>query len=129
MEPGAILNNSIILAVTEASQVGEARRAVTALASRLGFNETESGKVALVVTEVANNLVKHARDGVLLLRPLEREQTSGIEILALDKGPGMTDVGRCLQDGFSTAGSPGTGLGAIVRLAAFADIHSIPQAG
>ena len=123
------MHNCVVLAVTESSQVGEARRAVTALASQLGFNETESGKVALVVTELANNLVKHAREGVLLFRPLEQQQTLGIEILTMDKGPGMADVGRCLSDGFSTAGSPGTGLGAIVRLCTFTDIHSIPQVG
>jgi anti-sigma regulatory factor (Ser/Thr protein kinase) len=115
--------------VTEPSQVGEARRAAAALAARLGFGEEEAGKVALVVTEAATNLVKHANAGVILLRPLEQGGTPGVEILALDKGPGMADVNRCLRDGFSSAGTPGTGLGAITRLAAFADIHSVPEKG
>jgi anti-sigma regulatory factor (Ser/Thr protein kinase) len=115
--------------VTEPSQVGEARRAAAALAARLGFGEQEAGKVALVVTEAATNLVKHAREGVILLRPLERGGATGVELLALDRGPGTADVSRWLSDGFSTAGTSGTGLGAITRLAAFADLHSTPEKG
>jgi anti-sigma regulatory factor (Ser/Thr protein kinase) len=113
----------------EASRVGEARRAVTALAGRLGFSEAECGKAALVVTETASNLVKHAREGILVLTPLERGRAVGIEVLALDKGPGMGEMARCLRDGFSTAGTPGTGLGAILRLSAFTDIYSHPATG
>ncbi len=113
----------IAIAVTESSQVGEARRAATALAARLGFNATDQGRAALIVTEAANNIVKHARDGTILLRPGESAMI-GIEILALDKGAGILNLQRCLRDGYSTAGSPGTGLGAIVRLAATFDLHS-----
>jgi anti-sigma regulatory factor (Ser/Thr protein kinase) len=115
---------SSVLPVLEASQVGEVRRAVTALARRLGFGETEAGKVALVATEAADNLVKHARDGQVVWRAVESGPAVGIELLALDRGPGMADVGRCLQDGFSTAGTPGTGLGAVARLSAFVDLYS-----
>src|SRR5262249_13366746 len=53
----------------------------------------------------------------------------GLEILALDRGPGMADVGRCLRDGFSTAGTPGGGLGAMSRLSSMFDIYSQPGAG
>jgi hypothetical protein len=48
----------------------------------------------------------------------------GIEMLALDKGPGIADMGRCFQDGYSTAGSCGTGLGAIARLSNVYEIYS-----
>jgi anti-sigma regulatory factor (Ser/Thr protein kinase) len=123
------MKEPIALAITEDSQVGEIRRIATALASQLGFNETECSKVAIVVTEAAKNLVKHASNGEVLLRSLKQNDTSGIEILALDKGQGMANLHQCLQDGFSTAGSPGTGLGAISRLSSFFDIHSIPEVG
>jgi anti-sigma regulatory factor (Ser/Thr protein kinase) len=119
----------IALPLTEASRVGEARRAADALAAALGFDETGRGRAALVATELAGNLVKHARDGWMLLHPLEDDSNPGVEILALDKGPGMADVGRCLRDGFSTAGSPGTGLGAVVRNSAFTDVYSRPETG
>ncbi|MFH1008945.1 MAG: ATP-binding SpoIIE family protein phosphatase [Candidatus Latescibacterota bacterium] len=118
-----------VLPVTEASQAGKARRRAVALAGRLGFDETETGKVAVVVTEVATNLAKHAARGEVLLGPVERDGVAGIEVLALDRGPGMARLGECMRDGYSSAGSPGTGLGAISRLSAVFDIHSVPEAG
>lgn len=123
------MSNSLALPIIEQSQAGEARRTAVALATRLGFNETERGKVSLVVTEVANNLVRHARDGVLLLQALEKNGIAGLEIFALDKGPGIDNITQCLQDGFSTAGTPGNGMGAVMRLSAFFDIYSVPTMG
>lgn len=123
------MKDTVALPVVESSQVGEARRIAVALASRLGFNETERGKVSIVVTELANNLVRHAQEGLLLLQGRTWRNIEGIEILALDKGPGMRDIGECLRDGFSTAGTPGNGLGAVSRLCVFFDIHSLPNVG
>ncbi len=99
------------------------------LSRRLGFNETDAGKVALVVTEAATNLIKHAGGGELIVRELRSDGTHGIEILALDKGPGMSNTEASLRDGYSTAGSSGTGLGAIARLSAGFDIYSLPGKG
>ncbi|MEA5452080.1 ATP-binding SpoIIE family protein phosphatase [Leptolyngbya sp. CCNP1308] len=123
------MNESTAIAITEQSQTGEARRASLALATRLGFEETERGKVGLLVTEVANNLIRHAGGGVVLLRALERNDIIGIEVLGLDQGSGMVDVEECLQDGFSTAGTSGNGLGAIRRLSDLFEIYSQPNKG
>ena len=118
------------LPITEPNRVAEARRQSVAVARGLGFDETESGKVALVVTEAATNLVKHAaHGGELLVRTLQCGRVSGIEVLALDKGPGIASVGEALRNGYSTAGSPGTGLGAIARLSTSFDIHSVSGVG
>src|SRR5512140_57514 len=116
-------------AVLEPSQVGHARRTAVEHARGLGFSATELGAIGVIVTEAANNLVKHARNGMLLFRTLDGDQGLGFEILVLDSGPGMADVARCLEDGYSTAGSPGTGLGAIVRTASLFDIFSEPGSG
>ncbi len=113
----------------ESSQAGHARRTAASLAARLGFSEEAQGKVAIVVSEAAKNLVAHAREGFILLRALHAGPHVGLEMLSLDKGPGMADVERCLQDGYSTAGTGGTGLGAMRRLSAFFDIHSVPGVG
>ena len=117
---------NILIPVVESSQVGEARRKAMDFASQLNFKETERGRVGIVVTEIAGNLIKHAQDGKLLLRSLHIGDLNGLEILAVDKGAGMENVGECLRDGFSTGGTPGTGLGSISRLADFFDIYSIP---
>ncbi len=119
-----------LLPVTEPSQAGEARRIASGLAERLGFDETGVGRVALVVTEIAGNLAKHTpQGGELLLRALENGSVGGLEILALDRAPGITNVAQALRDGYSTAGSPGTGLGAVSRSSQLLDIHSLPGAG
>lgn len=123
------MTETVVLPVFEPSQAGEARRKAIAFASRLGFNETERGKVGIVATEAANNLVRHASDGVLLLQARTAYGIEGIELLALDQGPGMSNVDSYLRDGFSTAGTMGNGLGAISRLSAFFDIYSVPDKG
>ena len=123
------MRESVAITITESSQTGEARRVAMALATRLGFQETERGKVGIVVTEVANNLVQHAHGGVVLLRTLNQHLAVGIEVLSLDKGSGMVDIDQCLQDGFSTAGTSGNGMGAIRRLSGLFEIYSIPNQG
>lgn len=120
---------NVALPVEEMSQAGAARRTAIALAARLGFDQTGQGKVGIVVTELAHNLARHARAGLLLLQPLERRGVIGLELLALDQGPGMENVSECLRDGYSTAGTPGNGLGAIVRLSDLFEIYSSPAVG
>lgn len=123
------MSEAVVLPILESSQTGEARRSAIALASRLGFNETVRGKVGIVVTEIANNLVQHAREGQLLLQAIEKHNVMGIEILSLDKGPGIDNIDECLRDGFSTAGTAGNGLGAIDRLSDLFEVYSQPNRG
>lgn len=116
--------------VTEPSQAGYARRRAAELALELGFDETQAGRLGIIVAEAAKNLFKHARDGEILLRALSLDEGGpGVEILSIDSGPGMEDVTRCLEDGYSTAGSPGTGLGAMSRLASEFEVYSHPGQG
>jgi anti-sigma regulatory factor (Ser/Thr protein kinase) len=121
--------NSIAVPIEGIDQVSAARRAAVAVAKTLQFDETESGRVAVVVSECATNVFKHARRGEILLRATDRDGQSGLEVLALDKGPGMSNIGMCLRDGYSTAGSAGTGLGAIERLSSQCDIYTVEGKG
>jgi anti-sigma regulatory factor (Ser/Thr protein kinase) len=120
---------TIINSVRDASEVGEARRSIAGLARRGGFGSETEARIALVATELATNTLKHGGGGVVTADRFADAHGSGIELLALDKGPGMTDVARCLADGFSTAGSPGTGLGAVVRNSDHYGIYSRPGLG
>lgn len=115
------MENQILFNISEASQIGEARRAVVKFVRELGFDENETEKASLIVTELASNLVKHTNGGKLLFQSV---RDKGVEILSLDKGPGITNVAECLRDGYSTAGSPGTGLGAVKRLSSEFEIYS-----
>lgn len=119
--------------IAEASQIAYARRSVGELARGLGFNETIAGELAIVVTECGTNLLKHAERGELLVRPLVDGGAPalryGIEVLSIDSGPGIADLHRCFEDGYTTAGSPGNGMGAIERLSDELDIWSAPGQG
>ena len=117
------------IAVSEASQAGEARRVATRMAEAIGFDEHARGEVAMVATELATNLARHARDGRLLIQALDLPGGPTVEMLSVDAGPGMADVPRCLRDGYSTAGTPGNGLGAVRRLSSDFDVHSTAGAG
>jgi hypothetical protein len=80
--------------------------------------------VALVATEMSTNLAKHGREGKILLQVAPSTPQGLLEIVALDRGPGIADVARAMRDGTSTAGTPGTGLGAIRRVATCFDLYS-----
>lgn len=120
---------SVACDVSDTTQVGEARRAAAQLAKDHGLSEAAAGKAGVILTELATNLVKHAGGGHILLRRLGHGRRAGMEILAVDNGPGMGDVAACFRDGYSTAGTPGTGLGSVARLADRWDIYSAAGAG
>ena len=120
---------SISLPVREASGVGEARRVATRLAESLQFAEQDIARVALIVTEAATNIVQHAARGEILLRAIALEPPAGLELLALDQGPGIANVAHALRDGVSTGGSAGLGLGAIARLSTHFEISSTAGKG
>lgn len=115
--------------VGDPTRVGEARRAVAALTAQAGFDSVAAGKAALAVTELGTNLLKHAHGGKLLLGSRRRGAAMAVEIVSVDAGPGMADPAACQRDGYSSAGTGGTGLGAVRRLADDFDIHSVPGRG
>jgi anti-sigma regulatory factor (Ser/Thr protein kinase) len=117
------------VALEEASGVAQARRAVARLAALAGLDETTTGKAALAVTEAGTNIVKHARTGWIVARLLQHGSAFGIEILGIDKGPGIVNVQASMRDGHSTAGTLGGGLGALQRISTVFDLWTRPSAG
>ena len=116
-------------AVGEMSQVGELRRAVERMAHAAGFGETARGRAAIIASELGTNIVRHAgQPGEVLIQMLDPGGDAQLELLAVDRGVGL-DLASCLQDGYSTAGTPGNGLGAVNRLATIFDIYSVKGAG
>jgi anti-sigma regulatory factor (Ser/Thr protein kinase) len=119
----------LVFPIEEASQVGNARRAASELASKLGFDPEQAGKLALAVTEASTNILKHAQRGQVLLRLIDDRPVVSIELLVLDRGPGIGNLAASLRDGQSTAGTPGTGLGALSRLSSSFEIYTQPNRG
>lgn len=90
----------------------------------------ERGKLDIIATEMCTNLIKYADKGrELLIKPIIEQNKKGIEIISLDRGPGISDISKIMQDGYSTSGSKGEGLGAIKRLSDEFDIYSLPGKG
>jgi anti-sigma regulatory factor (Ser/Thr protein kinase) len=123
------LNTQHAYPIVHASDIAAARRAGQKLATGLGFDEARAGTLALIVTEAGTNLLKHAGEGMLYLNVAQSEGVPGVDVLAVDSGPGIADLDACLRDGMSTAGTAGTGLGALRRLSSEFDVYSTPGNG
>jgi anti-sigma regulatory factor (Ser/Thr protein kinase) len=113
------------IAVKEQSQIAEARRVARKIAGDIGLDADRQEQVAIVVTEACTNIVKYAGGGEILVNtPRAEAGDAELEVLAIDRGPGMRNLARCLRDGYTTGSSPGHGLGTIVRLSADSDFYS-----
>jgi len=115
----------IDIEVADPSQVADARRRAVAACASLGEHALPDGALALAATELATNLLKHGGGGRLLVAA----GGGGVDLVAIDRGHGMANVDACLADGYSTAGTPGNGLGAVRRLAQTFEVASWPGRG
>src|SRR5579863_1119319 len=103
------MNAPFFLTIDDSSLVAEGRRLATLVAEREGLPADIVSNAAIVASELASNLWKHAQRGELHIAPLSSRGEAGIEILSLDRGPGISNLSECLEDGHSTAGTAGTG--------------------
>lgn len=94
------------------ADVGAVRRRFVQLALAAGLDEARRNDAALIATELASNVIKHAKHGGVLLGQVP----GGVSVVAWDRGPGM-NLAACMRDGMSTAGTAGAGLGAVQRIA------------
>ena len=124
MEVMALLSRIIPINSSDSSQTGNARRQALALAAQMDFDELRQGQLSIVVTEAARNIEAHGGEGEIILSPWTHRAFAGIDLLALDKGKGIASVSQALQDGYSTAGTPGNGLGAMSRLSGTFQIYT-----
>jgi serine/threonine-protein kinase RsbT len=94
----------------------EARMAARAMAAEAGFTGADQVMIATAVSEVARNIIEYARPGEVEIRMINNGHRRGVEIIARDQGPGIADVSRALEDGYSTARGLGLGLPGSRRL-------------
>jgi anti-sigma regulatory factor (Ser/Thr protein kinase) len=120
----------LVFPINHASDIAAARRAGQKLADDLGFDAVQAGRLAIVITEAGTNILKHAGEGTLyVMRAQSGTAMAGIDVLAVDNGPGIADVAVSIQDGVSTAGTSGTGLGALQRQSDEFDVWSMRGRG
>jgi serine/threonine-protein kinase RsbT len=110
--------------VREEADVAMARKSARELAVSQGFGEGAVGAIATAVSEVARNIVVHARGGEVVLSVVTETGRRGIMVVARDEAPGIPDVELAMRDGYSTAGSLGLGLASAKRLMDFFVVES-----
>ncbi len=115
--------------VDSAGAAGVVKRVALDAAVRLGLGEQRVGELAIGISELASNLHKHADNGWIAVRCLRAPQVGGVEIVAIDSGPGMSDALVNPRVGHSTAGTLGIGLGAVERLPSYVDGYSLRGSG
>jgi anti-sigma regulatory factor (Ser/Thr protein kinase) len=120
---------STIVPLDDDSRIAAARQLAMTAAREEELSEQQVAAVGIVATEAATNLRKHAQRGEIQISRLSAHDHPGVEVLSVDRGPGMRDVQKCFTDGFTTTGTAGTGLGAIARLSQVFDIYSEPGKG
>ena len=101
-----------------------ARQEGRALAAKIGFSSSEQIFIATAISEAARNILQYAGHGEIALEHLVENDKEGILIVARDQGPGIKDVQRAMEDGFSTSGGLGLGLPGIKRLVSELQIKS-----
>jgi serine/threonine-protein kinase RsbT len=104
------MQNEPRVGISSAADIVTARQKGRALAMDLGFDGSDLTLIATAISEVARNIVTHAKSGDIILAPINRANKHGISIIALDVGPGIPDVNRAMQYGYSTGKGLGVGL-------------------
>lgn len=117
-----------VIRISDSSEVAGARRAALQCAEAQRMSENCAAQAALVATELATNLLKHGGGGSIVFGA-EASGGPSLTIVAFDKGRGIANVNSALRDGYSTAGSTGTGLGAVSRASTFFDLYTLPDRG
>jgi serine/threonine-protein kinase RsbT len=120
---------SVAIAIASASDVVTARQSGRELAAKLGFSGSDQTVVATAISELARNILEYARTGQIEVGVANKGSRIGLVVVALDAGPGIADISRAMQDGYSTGHGLGLGLPGVKRLMDEFMIVSAPGQG
>jgi serine/threonine-protein kinase RsbT len=110
------MQDEIRISVASDVDMVPARAQGRALADSLGFSRTDATLIATAISEVGRNILVHAGRGEIVLTELHDDGRSGLEVVARDSGPGISDVDAALRDGYASRGGLGLGLPGARRL-------------
>ncbi len=103
-------NNEACVSINSAADIVTARQKGRALALELGFDGSDLTLIATAISEVARNIVNHAKSGEIVVSPMNHSNKRGILVVARDEGPGIKDIAKAMQYGYSTNKGLGVGL-------------------
>ncbi|MBD0283165.1 MAG: anti-sigma regulatory factor [Thermoleophilaceae bacterium] len=124
-----VASDEVRVRIASDDDIVTARQEGRRLSAGLGFSSTDLTLIATAISEVARNIRVFAGEGQVQIRPVHERGREGIVVVARDKGPGIADIERAMQDGYSTRGSFGLGLPGARRLMDEFDIRSRPGKG
>lgn len=110
------MENEIQVPINSDQDIVTARQQGRLLAAALGFSSGDATLIATAISELARNIVTYAKSGEIRLAVINDDGRQGIQLVAQDQGPGISDIPQALRDGFSTSGSLGLGLPGVRRL-------------
>lgn len=110
------MREPVIIRVSEEYHIVQSRQAARALAQAIGFNQLDVSYIVTSVSELASNLFRHATGGGVITLAVLKQDCIGMEVIAEDNGPGISDVEAAMQDEFSTKGGIGRGLPGVKRM-------------
>ncbi len=121
--------NEVLVPVASDVDVVTARQRGRELAAEAGFSSGDQTVIAAAISEIARNILMYAKRGEITLNVVANGDRQGVVVIARDQGPGIPDVGRALQDGYSTSGGLGLGLPGAKRLMDDFDVASTTGQG
>jgi serine/threonine-protein kinase RsbT len=119
-----ILSGELRTPIVSSSDLVEARHKGRAWAGQLGFSSSERTLIATAISELARNIIRYARQGEIIMQVVNDGPREGVAVVAQDNGPGIADIDRALQEGYSTSGGLGLGLPGVRRIMDEFDIES-----
>jgi serine/threonine-protein kinase RsbT len=117
------------IAIESDSDVVTARQRARELAAHLELSSTDQTLLATAISEIARNITTYAKRGEVVVSIVHDDDRRGIRVIARDQGPGIADIDRALQDGYTTGGGLGLGLPGARRLVDEFSIDSAPGRG
>lgn len=118
-----------VVEIRSDADVVTARQRARSMAAQLGLTTTDLTLLATAISEVARNITTYAGEGEIRLSLMERRGRRGIEVIAHDEGPGIADLERALQDGYTTGRGMGLGLPGARRLMDEFEVMTAPGQG
>ena len=113
---GLFVADELTLPITADVDVVQARLHGREMAAGAGFSTGDQTVIAAAISEIARNILNYAKQGEITLRVVPNGDHKGVMVVARDAGPGIKDIGRAMQDGYSTSGGLGLGLPGAKRL-------------
>jgi len=119
----------VLIGINRESDITKSVVETERIAKMIGFDHIICKMIATAVSELARNIIKYAHKGKILINSLEKDGRLGIEIVCQDRGPGIPDVKKAMEDSYSTSGTLGLGLPGIKRMMDDVEIESVVNQG